>query len=78
MRDCLTHLDKTLRATRSPRSKKRTAPLTVAICFTGSNASPSLTCHSTLSSSVIGEMVPNDSAPAVQLLEDFVDEWLAC
>ena len=42
------HRARRLRATRSPRSKKRAFPFTVAMCFTGSKTSPSLTCHSTL------------------------------
>lgn len=42
------HRARRFSATRSPKSKNRALPLTVAICFTGSNVSPSFTCHSTL------------------------------
>ena len=42
------HRARRFSATRSPNNKNRALPLTVAICFTGSNVSPSFTCHSTL------------------------------
>lgn len=42
------HRARRLRATRSPRSRYRTLPRTVATCLMGSNSSPSCKCHSTL------------------------------
>ena len=75
------HRASKFRAMRSPRSKYRALPRTVAMCFTGSNSWPSVTCHSTLQRVSYQERLTRDevaNARALQETEYFVNKWCSC